>query len=741
GLDLDGDGLTNFQELLNGTSASDASSTPGVGGLRWQVTLPNTLAHGSATASDGTSYFVDSKQQLISIDRQGQVKWQVIVDLPLTEKPVVAADGTIYVTGFDDNPQMGAVFAYSKLGNLLWSYSHEPAQLFKPALRQDGGLIVADGLGYLHHLDTQGNLVWQVQFRQSDEPVVRVPGQPVVGRDNTSYLHNGAVYIAIDKAGEILWELDLGYNNPGALALDYEGSIYAIARHTLYAITPNGTLKWEAISGDGNYHFEGDGVIDSTGSIVVSSSVGLFRFAANGERLTGFEWQSGSSRMSGLSVAFDDLFYGYAQDSNGNDVLQVLDAQGNSRWFRVLTDKPLDNVSMVSNDTLLVASRNGQVRGIISDVAPSVHSAWPTEGNNQHNSNLLSEPDASRDYDKDGTPNGEDNCPFTFNPAQINSDGAADGGDLCDADDDNDGVPDTEDAFASDSSESVDSDNDGLGDNADNDDDNDGVADADDAFEHDKTEWLDSDGDGIGNVADTDDDNDGMADAWEIANGFDPLNPDDAALDSDGDGFSNLDEFTNKTDPNDKRSKPNSAGSVIWQYQLQEADHSLEYFALDITIGDDKRLYLADRSGNIRIINADGSLALDEQIDQNITDSVVVDESGTFYICDQSGYLRAYQPGGEPKWVFEGQRYCHRPAIGRDGTIYFATQGKLLLALDKDGNEKWRFESSTSITNNLVVGANDVIYFTIDSANGNSAKIQAVSPDGEALWQYDLGSS
>jgi hypothetical protein len=46
-----------------------------------------------------------------------------------------------------------------------------------------------------------------------------------------------------------------------------------------------------------------------------------------------------------------------------------------------------------------------------------------------------------------------------------------------------------------------------------------------------------------------DTDNDGMPDDWEIAHGFDRLNPADAALDSDGDGLTNLQEFQHGTDP------------------------------------------------------------------------------------------------------------------------------------------------------------------------------------------------
>ncbi len=51
-------------------------------------------------------------------------------------------------------------------------------------------------------------------------------------------------------------------------------------------------------------------------------------------------------------------------------------------------------------------------------------------------------------------------------------------------------------------------------------------------------------------VTEADDDADGMADGWELANGLDPTDPNDASADPDADGMTNLDEFGNGTDPN-----------------------------------------------------------------------------------------------------------------------------------------------------------------------------------------------
>ena len=130
---------------------------------------------------------------------------------------------------------------------------------------------------------------------------------------------------------------------------------------------------------------------------------------------------------------------------------------------------------------------------------------------------------ASLDLDRDGFP---DYWHAHCNIACQNESGLTLDASLFDTD--NDGIENDFDDFINNPAASIDTDGDGQPDQwnthcnldcqmaskliLDEDDDNDGVRDENDAFSTDSSEFLDTDGDGIGNNADQDDDNDGVLD-------------------------------------------------------------------------------------------------------------------------------------------------------------------------------------------------------------------------------------
>lgn len=122
------------------------------------------------------------------------------------------------------------------------------------------------------------------------------------------------------------------------------------------------------------------------------------------------------------------------------------------------------------------------------------------------------------DTDGDAVANALDTCVLVANPDQLDTD--LDGsGDVCDEDDDGDGVDDEADAFPLDPAEQTDTDDDGIGDNADTDDDNDGLDDSAEIT--------------LGtNPLNADSDRDGASDGVEVSAGTDPLDPDECPDDA-----------------------------------------------------------------------------------------------------------------------------------------------------------------------------------------------------------------
>ena len=257
---------------------------------------------------------------------------------------------------------------------------------------------------------------------------------------------------------------------------------------------------------------------------------------------------------------------------------------GGETTFRALLDlgglNPLGNeaYSFIASNTTAIYDAGGNY--IQSTDKTFTLSVPDSDGDGINNSidNCPSVANASQaDADADGIGDACDNAPNIANTNQLDTDG--DGiGDAADTDDDNDGVPDSEDAFPLDASESADTDGDGIGDNADLDDDNDGVPDAsDNAPLTPNIDQLDTDSDGIGDIEDPDDDNDGYSDADEITCGSNPLFaaslpadtdsdgiPDCLDTDDDNDGYSDTDELNcdcacelaNKSENTEGKSNP-----------------------------------------------------------------------------------------------------------------------------------------------------------------------------------------
>ena len=226
------------------------------------------------------------------------------------------------------------------------------------------------------------------------------------------------------------------------------------------------------------------------------------------------------SRLSGLTA----LTHLYLTENEIEDVLGLSGLTNLTHLYldnnQIIDISPLSGLTSLTN--LNLSYNRIDDFSSISDLVPNL-----TDGYFNDNQFI--------DSDGDGVADEVDNCPNIANADQLDTD-LDEAGNLCDLDDDNDGIRDLDDALPLDPTETLDSDSDGVGDNADADDDNDGIPDTDDAFPYDAQYSQD-------------DDQDGLPDSWEAQYGLDSQNANDAFEDTDQDGYLNWEEFLLETDP------------------------------------------------------------------------------------------------------------------------------------------------------------------------------------------------
>ncbi|MFK7812771.1 MAG: gliding motility-associated C-terminal domain-containing protein [Maribacter sp.] len=166
------------------------------------------------------------------------------------------------------------------------------------------------------------------------------------------------------------------------------------------------------------------------------------------------------------------------------------------------------------------------------------------------------------DEDEDGVRDTEDTCPNTPIGEEVDENGCSDSQKDTDEDGINDALDNCVDIA---NAEQLDTDDDGEGNICDEDDDGDGTSDVEDDFPLDETENTDTDEDGTGDNADTDDDNDGTSDGeddfpldeTEDTDTDEDGEGNNADTDDDNDGFTDEEEAIANTDPLDATDIPN----------------------------------------------------------------------------------------------------------------------------------------------------------------------------------------
>ena len=260
---IDNDGIIYFTSYDHEVHAVYPNGT-----LKWSYKTDGFMTGSSpALAEDGTIYIGTWDTKLIAINANGTLKWKCGVSGDVSSSPAIADDGTIYVGTMRDFGY-GDIVAVNPNGTRKWTYPTGYYITSSPTIGDDETIYCGSGDTYFYALNPNGTLKWR--FKTGDY----IKGPASIADDGTVYVgsYDNYLYAFYPNNGTVKWKLNgMGTETNPSIAED--GTIY-IGDEKLFAINPNGTLKWSFSLGPGRHIHKSSPAISADGTIYVGTNIG-----------------------------------------------------------------------------------------------------------------------------------------------------------------------------------------------------------------------------------------------------------------------------------------------------------------------------------------------------------------------------------------------------------------------------------------------------------------------------------
>ena len=347
--------------------------------LDWAFRTGDEIQNQAAIGPDGTIYFGSMDNNLYALNPDGSLKWSFPTDDNVNCTPAIASDGTIYWGNWEKY-----FYATNPDGSLKWKLDvGGPTGPSSPAIGQDGTIYIGVSYvgtyndGYLYAINPDGSIKWTLKLGSADCAF----SSPAIGPDGTIYIvsidiiylwfspENMDYYLhAVDSNGHQKWEYYLGrgdveWDAPPSPVVGADGSIYVGSRvGWLYALTPEGSLKWKFSVGD---DYISSPLIGSDGTLYVGTSNNtIYALDPNNGSI---KWSLSPETRGWIScevIGSDGIFYATCEDG----YLYAIDSNTHSIKWYFSVDSVLDDVIIGSNNTLYAG---GNVDGYLYSIGQS----------------------------------------------------------------------------------------------------------------------------------------------------------------------------------------------------------------------------------------------------------------------------------------------------------------------------------------------------------------------------------
>lgn len=190
--------------------------------------------------------------RLIEINQSGETKELFVCDSSLNS-PIIGNGGLIYIVTTAETESTGnKLYCLFPDGRVKWEYNIEYNAYYKASLDQIGNVYVftyGERVGRLLSISKNGSLNWDYEFNSINwyDPIISKNGIIYIG------LNVNKTLCAISKNGEKMWEKVIGQGfGTHPMNISEDGTLYVCLLGTLYALYPDGEVKWTYKPEDAN---------------------------------------------------------------------------------------------------------------------------------------------------------------------------------------------------------------------------------------------------------------------------------------------------------------------------------------------------------------------------------------------------------------------------------------------------------------------------------------------------------
>ena len=286
-----------------GLSTVDTSANPGM--QKWAINAHIGVDITSpAVGADGTIYIGSQDRHLYALNPDGKRKWAFATHGIVDTSPAIAADGTICV-GDED----GRIYAVKSNGKKKWWTIGNGSVIDAPTIGPDGTIYIGFN-AYLYALTDNGNYAsvkWAF-FLDSFAGVT----SPAVAADGTVYFGSSDDNLyAVNPDGTLKWTFATGGFVFSSPAIGADGTIYIASNDdNLYAVNPDGTQKWMFATG---FQVQSSPAIGADGTIYFGSGdFNVYALTDGGQGTVTEKWAfltGGSIETSSPAIGADGTIY------------------------------------------------------------------------------------------------------------------------------------------------------------------------------------------------------------------------------------------------------------------------------------------------------------------------------------------------------------------------------------------------------------------------------------------------